>query len=143
MNGWTKFFTDGSIEIGTDQDVKDKKSSWSKGRLTNMSGCQINHDDATISLVGNGEFWQSDDFEVNFLESIPTCVTRRLQKKIDSTDKSIIVYKATNSKKLKVIFKDTLEPFAIDLSSKTGQWLIVELLLDKPGIKLFLKEEKI
>ena len=84
MNGWIKMFVDGTKEYGADTD---KSASWSRGKLSNMVGASAYLNNQAVTLWGNGDFWQSDDFEISLLSAAPTeMVTRRLQKKINSSD---------------------------------------------------------
>lgn len=85
-NGWIKIFDYGE-ELGLDDAVDRGKASWSKGKLNGMIGAAIK--DKKVGLVaihGQGEYWQSDDFEVNLSENTPKRIKRRIQKKVDSSD---------------------------------------------------------
>lgn len=90
MNGWVKLFADGTREIGNDIDVKNKKASWRGGRLNNMSGAYVEHNGFCMGILVPGEFWQSEDYEVDFFESVPRLITRRIQKKIRLGDRFYI-----------------------------------------------------
>jgi hypothetical protein len=87
MNGWIKKFGDGTKEVGTDELVRAKRASWSRGRLSGMIGVELHHGASHVFLDGTGKFWQSDDYEVLLLEPTPTLKTRRLQKKIEPMDR--------------------------------------------------------
>ena len=86
MNGWVKLFADGTKELGTDEDVKRKLASWSRGKLINMIGSEIYQDNIKMAIEGLGPYWQSDDYDVSFMESTPSMVIRRLQKQITKDD---------------------------------------------------------
>lgn len=82
-NGWVKYFSDGTIEIGRDDD---DLASWTKGRQDKMIGVSMHHGDTSIYLMTEdsqpGRFWQSDDYEVLFGEANPVRITRRIERKL-------------------------------------------------------------
>lgn len=82
MHGWVKHFVDGTKEVGTDYDVRMKKASWSRGRLTKMVGAEILHGEKRLVIQLPGTYWQSDDYDVSIFSSQPELVTRRLQFQI-------------------------------------------------------------
>lgn len=142
MNGWTKYFIDGTTEVGSDEDVRDKKASWRSGRLSDMNACKLVHSDANIVLKGTGEFWQSDDMEVGFLESIPTYVVRRIEKLIEDKDKAVMI-RILSEKSLEVEFLDHVAAGSYALINHTGQWLVAELDLQEFRGRVFFSEGKI
>lgn len=86
FDGWTKHFLDDTTECGTNQDVARKLASWSKGRLYGMWGACIKEGKQHLHINGLGDFWQSDDYEVQLAEKWPSMVVRRLQKKLSTGD---------------------------------------------------------
>jgi len=86
MNGWVKNFADGTSETGDDQDVNRRIASWRRGRLDKMIGAELHYNDMHIYLDGEGEYWQSDDYDVTVFEPTPVLATRRIQKKIHWKD---------------------------------------------------------
>jgi hypothetical protein len=143
MNGWTKYFTDGTKEEGSDEDVRDRKASWSKGRLQDICCLETWHQDVGLSIKGTGSFWQSDDWEVIFLQSTPSIILRRIEKQIHETDKCIIIEKSNSPLRVSVEFKDSFEAGGIPLEDKQGQWFVIELDLEQKAIRTYFTEEKI
>jgi len=82
MYGWIKHFTDGTKEVGTDDNIRQKKASWTKGRLQNMLGAEVHAGNVQLVIMGAGEYWQSNDYDVDVFQKVPTMVIRRLQHKI-------------------------------------------------------------
>lgn len=126
MGHWIKHFSDGTREKGTDLAVKLKTASWSKGRLDGMCGALIWHIDKTIEIIGDGEYWQSDSYESVFPTMKSTLLQRRIQKKIEVSDKSFSV--SSNSNLLQVGFNGSVAGKAYKINrTMIGQWLVVEL----------------
>jgi hypothetical protein len=136
MNGWIKHFADGSKEVGTDQAVYAKKASWSKGRLADMIGAEVVHGNKRIAILVPGEFWQSDDYDVSFLQSTPSLVKRRLQ------------YKIQKSLGLKVEWQDDsvvvlLCPGFYATEEQVGQWVTIELDIKTGKFDFTVQENRI
>jgi hypothetical protein len=63
MGLWIKFFTDKTNEYGTDELIKNKKASWSKGKFENIKHCRISVFDSLIDIeIPNTEWHQFDKF---------------------------------------------------------------------------------
>lgn len=90
-NGWVKYFADGKKEFGYDQLVREKKASWSKGRLDNMTAVELHHNGTTIAIEGTGQFWQSDTLETSLFSLNTQFVKRTLSKKIHERDTGFTV----------------------------------------------------
>ena len=72
-------------------DVRNKKASWTKGRLDHITSLELHHDGHVIILEGVGEFWQSDDLEATVgVNHDYRLVTRRIQKKIEYRDSWLV-----------------------------------------------------
>lgn len=135
MYGWIKHFADGTEVIGTDHDVQKKKTSWSKGRLTGMIGVEVIHGNKRMAIFTPGEFWQSDDYDVNLLDSTPILVTRRLQYKIQGMDGLCEKQQPDN-----VVFCKGDSNFDI---GRVGKWLTLELDIKTGKISCNVKENRI
>lgn len=149
MNGWIKRFTDGTYEAGIDKDVEQKRASWSRGRLTEMTSVELYHDKHLLIIEGTGEFWQSDDYEIDLLESTPKLVKRRIQKKIKETDRFLMMSdKMPGYHYFSVQSSSMIRPTGTSCTvpikeGTTGQWLTVEVDLLKSKVIFNFKESRI
>ena len=65
IGAWEKVFSDRSFEIGRDEDIENKRASWSKGRLDDMIACWLYGFMCRILIVlPNTEWHQFDRYEV-------------------------------------------------------------------------------
>ena len=135
MNGWVKHFADGTTEVGTDYNVQTKKASWSRGRLTGMVGAEIIHGNKRLAIWMPGTFWQSDDYEVNFLESTTKIVTRRLQWQFKKQD-TFRVFEDQDSIEIRI-------PFYTMGQSLKGKWLTVELDVQSGKLEHSIRENRV
>lgn len=94
-NGWVKYFANGKKELGYDQLVKERKASWSKGRLDNMIAVELHHNGTTIAIEGTGQFWQSDTMETDLFSLNTQFVKRTLSKKIHERDTGFTINNGT------------------------------------------------
>jgi len=151
MGGWTKSFLDGSSIIVTSEDALQGKGSWSKSRLDGMSGASLSEGGRHIAITGPGEYWQSDDLEVDVGVSGPAKVmVRRLMKRIDPAERLLQVLRTEHSIMLRVIdvrfgvgtilTADTLSSIPQD---KAGQWLVLEYSVEKDAFKYYYSPERI
>lgn len=143
-----KSFADGKVEVGTDEDVSLKKASWSKGRLTGISSVEIHYNEARLIIEGTGEYWQSDDYEVDFGRKTPTIITRRIQKKINTYDAFMCIYSVDKSMYIKVAsfasdMGNTRNHIARIPDKNIGKWLTLEYNLKKDQIIYSYQENRI
>lgn len=86
QDGWVKYFCDGTVEYGYDQDVDLGRSSWTRGKQDKMCAVALKAGSAMVFLTaGEGEsarFWQSDDYEVVLGHRNPVRITRRIEQKL-------------------------------------------------------------
>lgn len=62
---WEKVFSDRSFEIGRDEDIENKRASWSKGRLDDMIACWLFGFMCRILIaIPDTEWHQFDRYEV-------------------------------------------------------------------------------
>lgn len=98
MGYWQKNFADGSMIRGSDKDVSKGLISWSRSKFQGMSGAVIEHDNHLIEIIGVGDFWQADTYEIQVLTgSKALLVNRRIQKKIAPHDLCFYLSKRPNS----------------------------------------------
>ena len=90
MNGWTKFYLDGSKYIGEDKDVRFGRASWRHSSNENLVKVELHHEGCILQIEGPGQFWQSDQFESMFPAG-STMVKRRIQRLITQADKYYVL----------------------------------------------------
>jgi hypothetical protein len=85
MGTWIKTFTDGSIECGSDRDIKKRKASWTQGRLTDIEAVKIFEKNLCGVLnIPNTEWHQYDRYMASILSPNPQSyrTARVIQAKI-------------------------------------------------------------
>jgi len=132
MNGWIKLFADGTKEIGSDELVQKGLASWSKGRLVNMVGVELHHDDRIVILEGTGKFWQSDDYMARMSQNgTSDLVTRRIQKLIYDDDAWMLIDHVNQFSRYKIVNRIThgINGFISKrkILSQMGKWLTIEM----------------
>jgi hypothetical protein len=144
MNGWIKKFADNTQEIGEDNFVRIKLASWTQGRLSNIIGVELCHNDQRIFFDGIGSFWQSDDYEIDFLESTPKIKTRRLQKKITNYDRFITYEHIDNTYWFKLLPVPNGHINVIQIPNHAQEkWFTVELNIETQKVSWRYEENKI
>lgn len=138
MYGWIKLFADGTKEIGIDTDVKAKRATWQGGRLHNMIGAEIYHGTKHLAILVPGTFWQSEDYEVSFLDSTPQLLTRRIQKRIEPKDTFFIMH----NKDEIILGPDNGLPILVD-KDDIGKWITLELDISSSIVRCSIKETMI
>lgn len=136
MHGWVKHFADGTKEIGSDRAVRLKRASWSRGRLNDMVGAEIIHGSKRLAILTPGEFWQSDDYDVNIFEPTPSLAIRRLQYKIQRGD-SLRAEWLEDS----LVLRPGIGFFALE--KDIGRWMTLELNVRTGEINYSIQEQKI
>lgn len=147
MNGWIKRFFHGTIEIGKDEDVRHKKASWSKGRLQGIKSVELHHKGIQLTIEGAGEYWQSDDYEVDFGMNIPILIARRIQKKVQPEDRFVCIFSDDRSLYVRFLSANRLNGsrkpiFPID-SNNIGKWITLEYNLETGNKSLSYEEKRI
>jgi len=149
MDGWVKYFEDGSYENGWDKDVFAGRASWSKGRLDNMRCAAAHHGSYHICIAGAGIYWQSDEYEIEIFGQTPRVVARRIQRKLQFSDMAIALYKTEHSTMLRVVsteeaasllYADSSVPINV---SDIGKWLVLEYNAETNVTGYYISEEKI
>jgi hypothetical protein len=87
MGRWIKFFTDGSLENGSDEKIREGKASWSKGRLTDIKEVSLlNLNYMGTLTVPDTEWHQFDRLMVPVSEGIhvPQYIYRVVQAEIQA-----------------------------------------------------------
>lgn len=130
MNGWVKHFVDGTTIQGDDND---SQASWSKTRLHGLSAVSIHHNGTHLCISGQGEYWQSDDFESIVYQNGPgEIVARRICFRLRGKDRWIRPLQTEHSTMLKVIDDTTISELMIAdkieavPTERAGFWLVLE-----------------
>lgn len=134
MGFWTKYFLDTTTITATDEEVAAGKASWSKSRLDGMSGASLSENGRHIAISGPGEYWQSDEIEVDVGMNGPgKIIVRRVMKKLDVAERLVQVLRTEHSVMLRVIDVCIGAGYILPAESvetipihKAGQWIILE-----------------
>lgn len=85
MGAWVKLFSDGTQEIGTDDDVNSGIASWSKGRLTDIREVQLTNIVTLASLsVPDTNWYQFDRYTFDIIENHAKRIFRVIQAEIQN-----------------------------------------------------------
>ena len=147
-NGWVKFFTDGTIEEGWDSLIKNKQASWRGGRNKDIKEVSLVHNGLVATIVGEGIYWQSDDWEVALFTSPGYIVKRRIGKQINDSDNFLCLYPDMDNGII-LVFLDQLDETQVDSCVHTfedrqrGQWVFLELDVLTNQIGWYIREDKI
>lgn len=130
MNGWMKHFVDGTTICGDDND---SEASWSKTKLSELSAVSIHHNGIHICISGDGEYWQSDDFESVVHQNGPgELVCRRICFRLRGKDRWIRPLQTEHSTMLRVIDDSSLSELMIADKienvpvERIGFWLVLQ-----------------
>lgn len=148
MQGYIKHFTDGSTEKVTDDLVMKKQASWSRGKLDNMSAADLHMSGLLLTISGQGSYWVADDM-MNIYRgpniTVPSqFLARRLQKQIteDEVNKWATLEIRKNSYHMYMASKEGPSAAYKILPEHVGQWLTLELDLDKKTVRYRLANNK-
>lgn len=83
MNGWVKNYADGGKCVGSDAAVSAGRASWRKSSSQGIVSVDLKVNGTTHTLIGPGEFWQSDGYESVFPGG-SKLVKRRIQKHLEN-----------------------------------------------------------
>jgi len=83
MNGWIKHYADGGKYIGSDEEVYSGRASWRKSPSQGLVAVDLVVNGEVKSLIGIGEYWQSDMFESTF-PGDSRLIKRRIQHRLES-----------------------------------------------------------
>jgi hypothetical protein len=86
MDGWIKFYMDGTQYKGYDEDVYAGRASWRNSPLDNIQSVSLCCGDQAIYIKGPGRYWQADRFESLFPNG-SRIVKRKIQKLIGPEDR--------------------------------------------------------
>lgn len=140
---WEKHFCDGTSYVGDDSD---KSASWRQSKSDGILGVSLTTTtpiENTIEIRGLGEYWQSDDYEADFLVQGGKRTKRRIERKILATD---TYYSLVGNRKLtKVVFQETIQDSNIRVVTKSmvGMWLILEICTKTGSVKLYFSHDRL
>ena len=143
MGFWIKEYEGNKLPVwGTDEDIAAGKASWSKSPLENMVSARVDCGEFVLEVLGKGEYWHSDTYEIVMGEKIQTRTKRRIEKRVREEEKDITLHMVdleedyTGTRGLIANFlgfpcwpyKVASERSGghISLSDRVGQWLILE-----------------
>lgn len=148
-NGWVKYFGSGNPEYGTDQHIRSRLASWSRGRLQGMVAAELyHHEQCVIRINGAGVYHQSDDFEASIYQSTPIHTARRLQFKIRQQDKFVVGNLSRNKINAflvgdEVCFSHRQYSLICSLHGLADQWLTTEYSIKDDEVLLYVSEDQL
>jgi len=149
MGKWTKYFIDGTVYEGSDEAIRLQKASWRRSRNEGIIKVELENKPYRISIEGPGEYWQSDTYDIEMLDSdTPKMVRRRIQRRLTESDKFLEVVTAPAQYGIKVfsVFPEQPTERIIALPgyrTKEEVWLTVEVDLNKRLLRHFFSPRKI
>ena len=154
-NGWTKYFLDETSLEGLDKDIASGKCSWSKSLLNNIIKCSLRYSGHEIILSGIGNYWQSDDFEINIGTNESIILKRRLEKQITDSDHAIVFSQLTPKKHLLEVVNLTnllvlqnqigssIKKIELIEKENINKWLILDLNTKTSNVSYRFSAERI
>lgn len=123
---WKKFFTDGTSITGTDKDTEAGTVSWRRTRNTDLCGVEMAYKGKIVDIKGIGDYWQADSYSVDFMESYPNLLARRVEKKINNTD--LFITKESGLNRFTVTFSTVPNPFSEMIYPELlGKWFYISV----------------
>jgi len=130
--GWIKY-KNKDIIYGYDDLVDSRLVSWSAGECY-LDRC-ILIDDYELSIIGTGQYWQSDDYYCYLTNGLSKSerYTRRMQVFMEPDSKFIFSYSRAG-----VIYSEEISALGCE-----NKWFTVELDVKTKGIRRYFSLEKI
>jgi hypothetical protein len=141
MNGWTKFYGDGTALVGSDEAVALGNASWSKSQSFDMVGAALDHKKHSIAIYGAGEYWQADRYIASLAGGPPELMARMLGRCIDTADTHFRI--VTTHKSLAVVFNDAFTQqgrWVRIQPHDRGKWLFVQLDVRTSRLRYYIQE---
>lgn len=147
MNGWIKYYNNGSEYTGTDLAVLNGHASWSRSSFENMVGARLTYKDCELSIHGSvkHKFWQEDEMIALMNNTVvePTFSKRRIMCKVLSSDYCFAL-NTDHRTKLKVYLTETssdTDYIQIVPENNHGEWLVCELDCVKNKLNYYFRDE--
>ena len=142
-NGWIKYFTDNTQEIGSDQAVSARAASWRHGRLSGMVGTSVEYDGFTLRLSGLGTYWQSDTMEVAWPNTHASTLRRRISRYINPQD-TLVRYRIRDNEMV-AVFNQELDEGRCILIPKPwhNKWFVLEYELSTRKPRFYVSDKQI
>lgn len=131
--GWVKEFCDGNFEYGWDEDVKNKKASWTRGALYGIKRVYLYTKHGGFVLdAGEGEYLQVDGLSAAFpgtsATMLATFVNRRIAKRIRDEDVGKRLYRHKHNDCAWYTMEFTDKEIGAPIKDKVaGRWLVIEV----------------
>tara|TARA_Y100000310_G_scaffold250742_1_gene257071 strand:- start:3594 stop:4010 length:417 start_codon:yes stop_codon:yes gene_type:complete len=118
------------------------KASWRKTPCY-LKECILQDGDLAVRIKGEGEYWQSDRYEVPVSpgEQIPVKVKRRLMRQIRPGETQVVVARTSDGKTLGANFGGGI--MAPVYPCVPGHWLVLEIDRRTQQMTHYFSEEKI
>src|SRR5574343_1081431 len=89
MSRWIKYYSNSTYYIGCDSDPR---ASWRKSNANQLCKVVLEYNGLKGTIVGPGEYWQSDLYESVFPGASSNRVSRRIMRKLEDNDRYMRVH---------------------------------------------------
>jgi hypothetical protein len=139
-NGWVKILNSGHRILGSDSLVKNGKASWRNSSM-DIAQAAVSHNGIVGTIVGPGNYWQADDFEMSAQTGKTKHLRRRISRQIQDGDHCYIT---SVHNRLLVQFYPTPTGghCRFICSDKIGKWFNIEVSTDGQQPDWYISEEK-
>jgi hypothetical protein len=132
-NGWIKYISYDNIIIGYDDDVDRGTISWRKSSSNELMGAAIMHhitnNILNCTIIGKGEYWQSDDYIVPFIPNRSMSgkrIIRRISRLISRSDTGLAIDRINNQLSILVNKRNAVNTVILT-EDHAGLWIVAEI----------------
>ena len=128
MSYWMKYFNDGTVERGTDEDLISGRASWTNGRLKGISSAVLHYAGAVVKIVAS-EIWQKDQYISGVGPHPPSRIARSIGMRVTEKEVGQAAYlQHEGSHVYTLAFAPLVAGNHIRLTSEdVGNWLVVKV----------------
>jgi len=150
-SGWIKNYADGSIYVATDIDIQKRKASWRKSENKNIVSVGLKYGLKIVEIYGPGDYWQADQFCVNFPFSETKLLNRNIQKQILPEDKFISIINSFHHFGIEYISATASSSISNNKVSEViliddkdiGKWFTLAIDLERNNVKYYISKERL
>ena len=128
MSYWVKHFADSTHEVGKDDDIRQGKASWSRGRLKGITAATLGYSGAVVVVPGTN-IWQKDKYGAAF-NLPPSRISRSLGVMIQEQDvgKNLFLRQMGNDVyHIKITDQAVIGTPTVVEPEHVGQWAVVTI----------------
>jgi len=143
MGQWTKHFANSTTYVGEDTAISRGQASWRRSQNLDMVQVDLEHNGILLSIIGPGQYWQSDSYETMVSGSVPSLTTRRIERYIEPGEKDLY-YRATSTQGI-VSFNTYLEgsKYIPILPPWEKKWFVLEHDIQTGNIGYYFSDSRI